>query len=146
MNKVENIKRVHDHIDENFLEHLERCQGFLRQKSISATGEGIRETAHIVKDFIAEIGGSAEFCGEEDFPIVYGKVDGANPKTLIIYGMYDVQPVEELEWSSPPFGAEIKNLPGLGPCVIARGAVNSKGALAGLFNASGVSGRLTDFL
>ncbi len=135
MNKIETIKRIHEHIDENFLEHLERCQRFLRQKSISATGEGIKETARIVKDFIVEIGGSAEFSGNEEFPVVYGKVNGGGPKTLIVYGMYDVQPVEEVEWRSPPFGAEIKNLPVLGPCVIARGAVNSKGALAGLFNA-----------
>jgi acetylornithine deacetylase/succinyl-diaminopimelate desuccinylase-like protein len=49
--------------------------------------------------------------------------------------MYDVQPVEESKWASPPFAAELQVLPGLGECVIARGAVNSKGALCGLFNA-----------
>jgi len=132
---AETLKKVHQNIDENFPAHLERCREFLRQKSISSTGEGIQETARIVRDLIAEIGGSAQYCGDEKFPIVYGKVDTRNPKTLIIYGMYDVQPVEEHKWSSPPFGAEIKNLPNLGPCVIARGAVNSKGALVGLFNA-----------
>jgi acetylornithine deacetylase/succinyl-diaminopimelate desuccinylase-like protein len=135
MAKAEIVKKIHDHIDENFSAHLEKCRDFLRQKSISATGEGIKETAQIVKDFISEIGGEVQFFGDEDFPIVYGKVDIGSPKTLIIYGMYDVQPVDEHRWSSPPFGAEIKKLPNLGPCVIARGAVNSKGALAGLFNA-----------
>jgi acetylornithine deacetylase/succinyl-diaminopimelate desuccinylase-like protein len=131
----ETIHKVHAHIDENFTSHLGRCREFLRQKSVSATGEGIKETAQIVKDFIAEIGGTSQYCGVENFPIVYGRLNNGNPKTLIIYGMYDVQPVDEMKWSSPPFGAEIKNLPNLGPCVIARGAVNSKGALAGLFNA-----------
>lgn len=135
MSKVEIVKKIHDYIDENFPAHLERCRKFLRQKSISATGEGIKETAQIVKDFIAEIGGTSQYFGDENFPIVYGRINNGNPKTLIIYGMYDVQPVEELKWSSSPFGAEVKNLPSLGPCVIARGAVNSKGALAGLFNA-----------
>jgi acetylornithine deacetylase/succinyl-diaminopimelate desuccinylase-like protein len=129
------IKKVHEKIDEDFPVHLERCREFLRQKSISATGEGTRETAEIVRNLISEIGGSARYCGDENFPIVYGKVDPGKARTLIIYGMYDVQPVEDHRWSSPPFGAEIKNLPNLGPCVIARGAVNSKGALAGLFNA-----------
>ncbi len=129
------VKKIHDYIDENFSDHLERVREFLRQKSISATGEGIRETAQIVKEFIHEIGGETQFCGHEDFPIVYGRVNTGSPKTLIIYGMYDVQPAEEQRWTSPPFGAEIKQLPTLGPCVIARGAVNSKGALAGLFNA-----------
>jgi len=135
MEKTESIKKVHDHIEKNFSEHLDRCREFLRQKSISATGEGIKETAQMVKGFIEEIGGTAQYGGEEDFPIVYGNVETDSPKTLIIYGMYDVQPVEEPKWSLPPFGAEIKYLPGVGPCVIARGAVNSKGALAGLFNA-----------
>ncbi len=135
MTNTETIKKVHQHIDENFQEHLEKCREFLRQKSISATGEGIRETAQMVKDSIAEIGGKVQYSGDENFPIVYGRVEAGCPKTLIIYGMYDVQPVDEHKWTSPPFAAEIKNLPNLGPCVIARGAVNSKGALAGLFNA-----------
>jgi acetylornithine deacetylase/succinyl-diaminopimelate desuccinylase-like protein len=135
MNEPKRLQHIHAHIDENFDAHLERCRDFLRQKSISATGEGIRETAAIVKGFIEEIGGSVRAGGSEDFPIVYGRVDAGRPKTLIVYGMYDVQPVEEAKWTSPPFGAEIKELPRLGPCVIARGAVNSKGALAGVFNA-----------
>jgi len=135
MDEATRLQRIHDHIDENFSLHLERCRAFLRQKSISATGEGIRETAAVVKGFIEEIGGSVRYGGSEDFPIVYGRVDAGLPKTLIVYGMYDVQPVEEAKWSSPPFGAEIRELPRLGRSVIARGAVNSKGALAGVFNA-----------
>lgn len=51
------LQKVHAAIDESFSEHLERCRAFLRQKSISATGEGIQETAQIVKSFIEEIGG-----------------------------------------------------------------------------------------
>ena len=129
------LQKIYDHIDHHFSAHLERCRAFLRQKSISATGEGIKETAQIVKGFIEELGGTVQNSGDENFPILYGKVDTGSPKTLIIYGMYDVQPVDEHKWSSPPFGAEIKNVSNLGPCVIARGAVNSKGALAGLFNA-----------
>ena len=129
------LQKIYDHVDHHFSAHLERCRAFLRQKSISATGEGIKETAQIVKGFIEELGGTVQNSGDENFPILYGKVDTGSPKTLIIYGMYDVQPVDEHKWSSPPFGAEIKNVSNLGPCVIARGAVNSKGALAGLFNA-----------
>ena len=48
--------------------------------------------------------------------------------------MYDVQPADEDKWISPPFAAEIHDRPGRGPCIIARGAVNSKGALCGVFN------------
>jgi acetylornithine deacetylase/succinyl-diaminopimelate desuccinylase-like protein len=135
MANSDHVAKVHSHIDLNFNAHLERVREFLRQKSISSTGEGILETAQMVRDFVLEVGGTVQLCGPEDFPIVYGRVDCGSSKTLIIYGMYDVQPVEEPKWSLPPFGAEIKNLHNLGPCVIARGAVNSKGALAGVFNA-----------
>jgi acetylornithine deacetylase/succinyl-diaminopimelate desuccinylase-like protein len=135
MDEADRLRRIHDRIETDFSAHLGRCRDFLRQKSISATGEGIRETAAIVRGFVEEIGGTAAYGGTEDFPIVHGRVDAGRPKTLIVYGMYDVQPVEEAKWTSPPFGAEIRELPRLGPCVIARGAVNSKGALAGVFNA-----------
>ncbi len=131
---LDSLKKIHKAIDEAFPCHLERCRAFLRQKSISATGEGIREIAEWVRSFIEELGGRVLLWGNPSFPIVFGRVDGRSQKTLIIYGMYDVQPAEERNWISPPFAAEIHNLPGLGECVVARGAVNSKGALCGLFN------------
>jgi len=129
------VKAIHRHIDRVFPDHLETCRDFLRQKSISATGDGIRETAEWVKSFIEELGGDVSLRGNPSSPIVFGRVDGGFPRTLIIYGMYDVQPAEEPNWISPPFAAEVHNLSGLGECVVARGAVNSKGALCGLFNA-----------
>lgn len=133
-NGIFSLKQTYAAIEENFASHLEKCRAFLRQKSISVTGEGIPETAAMVKSCIQGLGGQAALWGNPSFPIVYGKVDRGAPKTLIVYGMYDVQPAEETKWLSPPFAAEIHVLPGLGECVIARGAVNSKGALAGLFN------------
>jgi acetylornithine deacetylase/succinyl-diaminopimelate desuccinylase-like protein len=129
------LQKVHAAIDQVFPAHLERCRAFLRQKSISATREGIEETAQMIKSFIEEVGGRAVFWGNPSFPIVFGRVDKRASRTLIIYGMYDVQPADEPAWISPPFAAEIQGIPGLGECVIARGAANSKGALCGLFNA-----------
>jgi acetylornithine deacetylase/succinyl-diaminopimelate desuccinylase-like protein len=129
------MEKIYAAIDKAFPEHLERCRAFLRQKSISATGEGIRETAEWVRSFIEGLGGKASFWGNPSFPIVFGSLPGRAQKTLIVYGMYDVQPAEEHKWISPPFAAEIHDLPGLGKCVVARGSVNSKGALCGLFNA-----------
>jgi acetylornithine deacetylase/succinyl-diaminopimelate desuccinylase-like protein len=128
------LENIYMAIDNRFSEHLERCRAFLRQKSVSATGEGIRETAEWIGRSIEELGGKVAFWGNPSFPIVYGRLDKGYPKTLIIYGMYDVQPAEEPTWMSPPFAAETHDLPGLGKCIIARGAVNSKGALWGLFN------------
>lgn len=128
------LEKIYAGIDAAFPEHLSQCRGFLRQKSVSATGEGIRETAEWIRSFIEALGGRAMLWGDPSFPVVYGRIDNGAPKTLIVYGMYDVQPAEEAGWMSPPFAAEIHHLPNMGDCIIARGAVNSKGALCGVFN------------
>jgi len=132
--KSHSLKKIYSAIDSRFPEHLEECRAFLRQKSISASGEGIRETSGWIKHYIEELGGKVVLWGNPSFPIVYGRMNRGCPMTLIVYGMYDVQPAEETHWISPPFAAEIHHFPGLGECVVARGAVNSKGALCGLFN------------
>jgi acetylornithine deacetylase/succinyl-diaminopimelate desuccinylase-like protein len=128
------LQTIHRRIDKMFPDHLERCRDFLRQKSISATGEGLLATAEMAKAHLEEIGAETWFYGQDKSPIVLGRYDGGHSKTLLIYGMYDVQPAEEEGWISPPFEARIVNLPRFGDCVIARGAVNSKGALAGVMN------------
>ena len=128
------LERVRRHIHANFPEHLERCRAFLRQPSVSSTGQGILETAAMVRGFIEALGGEVQYQGAASHPIIHGKIDAGRPQTLIIYGMYDVQPVEEHKWSHPPFGAELWRHSRHGPCVVSRGAVNSKGALCGMFN------------
>jgi len=56
--------------------------------------------------------------------------------------MYDVQPAEEPDWTSPPFAAEVRDLPDVGPAVVARGSANSKGTLACLFIAAEILNEL----
>jgi acetylornithine deacetylase/succinyl-diaminopimelate desuccinylase-like protein len=128
------LEKVHAAIDQNFDRHLEKCRAFLKLKSVSVSGEGIRETAERIKDILNDLGAEVSLWGNPSFPIVYSRLNADAEKTLIIYGMYDVQPAEERNWISPPFDAQIHNLKGIGPCVIARGAYNSKGVLYGLFN------------
>ena len=62
------IEKIYAAINEAFPEHLARCRAVLRQKSVSATGEGIRETAHEVKGFIEELGGEASFWQDPSLP------------------------------------------------------------------------------
>ncbi len=132
--KSASLEKIHTAIDQDFERHLDKCRAFLKLKSISATGEGIRETAERIKEIITNLGAEVSLWGNPSFPIVYGRLNADAEKTLIIYGMYDVQPAEERNWISSPFEAEIHNVKGVGPCVIARGACNSKGVLSGLFN------------
>lgn len=125
-------EKVQREIARRFPQNLERTRAFLRQPSVSATGEGVRECAEMVREMLAEVGCKTRMWGEKGHPIVYGELDVGAPTTLVEYEMYDVQPVGDLDaWMSPPFAAEIHELPRVGKSVVARGVVNSKGALCG---------------
>ncbi len=66
-------------------------------------------------------------------PIVYGEVKSkSSPKTLLIYGHYDVQPPEPLEkWVSGPFEAKIS-----GKKIVSRGAADSKNNVTSFIKAT----------
>ncbi|MEM3011571.1 MAG: M20/M25/M40 family metallo-hydrolase, partial [Candidatus Bathyarchaeia archaeon] len=132
-----NLEKIHKHIDKNFDNHLKLVQEFIRQPSISAEGKGMKETAEMVKGFIEQIGGTAKIVPTKGWPVVYGELWAKTEKTLIVYGMYDVQPVEEEEgmWIVPPFSGKIIDMKPLGKCLVSRGIYNTKGSLRAFFNA-----------
>jgi acetylornithine deacetylase/succinyl-diaminopimelate desuccinylase-like protein len=110
-------------------------RAFLRQPSISYTGQGIKETAELVCAMIQDLGGTARLIPTKGHPLVYGRLDQGANRTLIYYSMYDVMPTEEPGWTVDPFGAEIVDLPNHGKSIVARGAVNTKGPTAAFFRA-----------
>jgi acetylornithine deacetylase/succinyl-diaminopimelate desuccinylase-like protein len=112
-------------IDRDFDDHLQRVRDFLRIPSISAYDGDLRSTADAVVELIEAAGGTAEIAEpEEKRPTVIGVIDGPGP-TVLRYAMYDVQP-PGAGWSRDPFAAEIED-----GRIYARGAANSKAALAG---------------
>jgi acetylornithine deacetylase/succinyl-diaminopimelate desuccinylase-like protein len=130
-NRSNDIARL---VDERFDGYLERIRELCRMPSVSGTGEGIRDVADGVKALIEDAGGSAELVETAGHPVVLGDLTGPpGAPRLVRYGMYDVQPAEEPDWSVPPFGAEIVDLPRVGPSVVCRGVANSKGSLAAFF-------------
>ena len=127
------VEKIHRYIDDNFDEHIARIQEYLRQPSISSTGQGMRETAEMNCEYIRKLlGGEAHLVNTSGYPVSFGKVTSKySQRTLFAYGMYDTQPIDPLDkWVSPPHEAKI-----VGDRIIARGAINSKGPLIGFFNA-----------
>ncbi|RLE53095.1 MAG: hypothetical protein DRJ26_03800, partial [Candidatus Methanomethylicota archaeon] len=120
------LNRALSLIQERWSDYLEEVLSFLRMPSISATGEGIEETANFLKDFLEErFGAECNLLRYGGHPIVYGYMDNGARNTLVLYNMYDVQPVEPLDkWIAPPFEAKI-----IEGKIIARGAVNTKAPL-----------------
>ena len=109
--------------------HLARTQVFLRQPSVSAQNWGVREAADLLRGWLVERGAQVEYFGRPSHPIVFAEWNVGAPKTLLVYGMYDVQPVDDQVWTTPPFAAEVWDHPFGGPSLVARGACNSKGPL-----------------
>ena len=80
------VQKVFAYIDEHIDEHVENLQKWIRQPSISNSGEGIPESAEMVKGFFDELGcqqtqifdvGVTEY-GSPGNPVVYAKcVEGA---------------------------------------------------------------------
>ncbi|HSK36468.1 MAG TPA: M20/M25/M40 family metallo-hydrolase [Actinomycetota bacterium] len=128
------LTRVRARVAERFPADLERIRGYLQMPSVSATGEGVRAVAEATGAWIEGAGGSFELVETPGHPLVLGELPGpAGAPRLLRYGMYDVQPAQEPDWTSPPFAAEVRDLPGVGPAVVARGSANSKGCLACFF-------------
>ena len=121
--------QTHACIDAHFEEHLARTQAFLRQPSISAQNVGVRQCADLLRGWLSARGAQVEYHGRDDYPVIFAEWQAGAPKTLLVYGMYDVQPVDDQPWTHSPFAAEIADHPLGGRSLIARGACNSKGPL-----------------
>ena len=103
---------------------------FLRIPSISARSEhraDVAAAAQWLASKLLNAGLSAEIIPTQGHPIVMGEWRAAGPSapTYLIYGHYDVQPVEPLElWHSPPFEPTVRD-----GRIYARGSVDDKGQL-----------------
>src|SRR5687767_4660824 len=138
------LQKVYAHIDDNIDAHVENLQKWIRQPSISNSGEGIPESAEMVKGFFDELGcqqtqifdvGVTEY-GSPGNPVVYAKCDEGAEKTLMIYWMYDTMPVTQPDaWTSPPFEARLVEQAPYKKVLIGRGATNSKGPQMSQLNA-----------
>jgi acetylornithine deacetylase/succinyl-diaminopimelate desuccinylase-like protein len=129
-------REVFARIDERLDADILRLQSFVRQPSISAENHGIRACAELLRGYLAALGCQlAEIVETDGHPVVYGERWVGAPRTLLIYLMYDTQPVTGEDWSVPPLEGRIIDQPPFGRCLVARGAKNSKGPLRAFLNA-----------
>ncbi|MGE3274036.1 MAG: M20/M25/M40 family metallo-hydrolase [Vicinamibacterales bacterium] len=138
------LQQVYTYIDDNIDQHVRNLQDWIRQPSISNSGEGIPESAEMVKGFFDELGCQqtqvydipmTEY-GQPGNPIVYAKCDEGAEKTVMIYWMYDTMPITQPDaWSYPPFEAQLVEQPPFKKVLIGRGATNSKGPQMSQLNA-----------
>ncbi len=138
------LQKVYRYIDDHIDEHVVNLQRWIRQPSISNSGEGILESAEMVKGFFDQLGcqesrvydvGITEW-GAPGNPVVYARCNQGAPKTLAIYWQYDTMPITEPDaWKVPPFEGRIVEQPPFKKVIIGRGATNSKGPEMAQWNA-----------
>ncbi|MBO0796097.1 MAG: dipeptidase [Ktedonobacteraceae bacterium] len=124
------------YIRENEARFIEDLKGWLRIPSISTLPEhtaDVRRAAEYAVDQLQRIGFErTETIATYGHPLVYGEwLQAPGKPTLLIYGHYDVQPVDPVElWETPPFEPTIRN-----GNLYCRGACDDKGQTMLVFKA-----------
>lgn len=129
-----NKEIINQYIQKNKERFIEELMDLLRIPSISADPAykaDVQRTAEKVKQRLLEAGADkVEVCATAGHPIVYAeKIISQDLPTVLVYGHYDVQPVDPIElWHSQPFDPVIKKTP-LHPegAIFARGSADDKG-------------------
>ena len=117
-----------DYLESNQDRFLEELLDFLRIPSISALperAEDVERAGHWVAQRLTAAGvENVEVLATEGHPVVYGDwLHAPGKPTVLIYGHFDVQPVDPVElWTDPPFEPTVRE-----DRVYARGASDDKG-------------------
>ena len=123
------------YIKENKERFFQELFSLLRIPSVSAQPEHKQDMyrcagrlVELLKEAGAQEAAVYETAGH---PVVFGRYDQGAPKTILVYGHYDVQPPEPLEkWRTDPFEPVIAPDPATGEeAIYARGANDDKGQL-----------------
>jgi acetylornithine deacetylase/succinyl-diaminopimelate desuccinylase-like protein len=125
------MNKLIDFINSNNARFIEELKEFLRIPSISNDPEhkpDMETCSKWLADHIKSIGiDKVEIYNTPGHPIVYAEYlkAGKDKPTVLLYGHYDVQPVDPLElWNNPPFEPVIND-----GKIYARGTTDDKGQL-----------------
>jgi len=124
------MDQLKPYLESNKERFLNELFDLLRIPSISADvkySADVNRAAEFVKQQLITAGADkVEVCPTKGYPIVYGeKIIDTKLPTVLVYGHYDVQPVDPLNlWHSPPFEPVIKD-----GDIYARGSADDKGQM-----------------
>ena len=122
------VEKVVAYAEENSARFLNELKELVAIPSVSSSSEhkqDVQRCAQYVKDAMEVVGFERiEMVETKKHPIVYGEWLGApGCPTVLLYGHYDVQPVDPLElWETPPFEASERD-----GRLYGRGTVDDKG-------------------
>lgn len=118
----------------SFDRHLEKLLEFLRIPSVSSLEENANDVVLAAEFLVNELMNlgfdNPEFKWAKGYesapPIVYAeKITSSTNPTILLYGHYDVQPVQPLEeWKTDPFDPVVEN-----GCIRGRGSGDDKGQI-----------------
>ena len=124
------MEQIRKYIEKNKDRFLEELFELIRIPSVSAKKEHkddmFKATEYIKKSLLYAGADKVEVIPTTGHPVVYGEklIDPSKP-TVLVYGHYDVMPVEPLDlWKSPPFEPEVRD-----GKIYARGADDDKGQM-----------------
>ncbi len=124
------MKNVVEYINSNRDKYVEELKDFLKIPSISTSSANKGDmitAANFVSTKLTQAGmENVKIIETKGHPLVYADwLHAPGKPTLLIYGHYDVQPVDPVKlWDSPPFEPTIKD-----GNIFARGATDDKGQM-----------------
>lgn len=111
-------------LDRRRAETVELITTYIQQPSVSLEKQALDSGAVFTADALRRAGCTeAEVIDIGDgYPGVYGRLDFGKPKTLLIYGHYDVRPEGVEPWTHDPFSGAVTPFDGHDSVVMGRGA------------------------
>jgi acetylornithine deacetylase/succinyl-diaminopimelate desuccinylase-like protein len=138
---------IERHLEATRDERLASFAEFLRIPSVSALPEHVPDVRRAAEWLAAALTGAGlehvEVADTAGNPVVYADwLHAADAPTVLVYGHYDVQPVDPVdEWTSPPFEPVVRD-----GRMLARGAADDKGQIhAHLMAAAALLGQRGSF-
>ncbi|MEI6749496.1 MAG: dipeptidase, partial [Bacteroidota bacterium] len=124
------MENIRSYIKTHEARFIEELFGLIRIPSISSVSEHKDDMVKAAEYLVAQLknagADSAAVYVTSGHPVVFGqKITDPNKPTVLVYGHYDVMPVDPLDlWDTPPFEPYIKD-----GKIYARGSADDKGQL-----------------